>query len=86
MKNKIWTLDDLPSWEECNLLVKNEEYRHKNGINLEGCHVTDREPNELERFILEEEPSDEIKAKYFRERLLKLLNWVSEQVSDDRNT
>ena len=72
-----WTTDDLTSWEDCRLLIENEQYRKSMGGYLpEGCHELDRNPTELERYIYEEEPADSSKALHFRERLVKLLNWT----------
>jgi len=71
----MWTVEMIPDWSQCQLLIDNEKWRKDNhGNPPEGSHSLDRSPTELERFVYEEEPAGMEKSKYWRERLVKLLN------------
>lgn len=66
----------LPTWSECRAVLREEEHVKKYG-NRKYDDETKRMPTELHRFIYEEEPADIEEAVYFRERLVRLINFLT---------
>ena len=63
---------NLPDWNECRRKIDNEKWCKENGH----TQIEEEKPDELERFIYEEEPAGKENADNFRERLTKLINFL----------
>lgn len=67
----------LPTWEECDLIIKNHEFRTRAREGLEGAVIdtaaTTPEPTELHRFIHEYDIAGEPQSGWFMHRLENLV-------------
>jgi len=75
--NKEWPRNSLPSWDECNLRVKNSQYvedRIKSGGG--GYDKDGKYANQLHKFIYEYDDSDPYRSAWFLHRLELLINEV----------
>lgn len=79
--------NNLPSWEECRLIIENDEFRQRAAAGREG-HVLDTprttlEPTELHRFIYEYDDADPVASAWFLHRLEKLVASLSQPPAVD---
>lgn len=63
----------LPTYCECRNKIEGLNWCLVNGHTM----LAEKEPTELHKFIYEEEPADKEKAIHFRERLTKLVKYLT---------
>ena len=77
--NRHWpSMNNLPSWAECQLMIDNEKFAQEMGREQE----ISQKPDELVRFIYEEEPAGDEEAKHWRERLMRLIVFLQPNLND----
>lgn len=78
--------NSLPSWQECQRIIKNQEFRERARAGLEvgvlDLPPTTPEPTEIHRFIYEYDDADRYKSAWFMHRLELALATAAKQARE----